>query len=194
MTSAKTLAQCPPTTGEVAFIGRSNVGKSSLLGAVLGAPALVRRSRTPGRTQLLNFFSTTDGDVLVDLPGYGFAAVPVRIRAELVTMIERYLAHRRSLRGVVLLLDARRTVPSADDRAWLDYVRGCGTPVLTAVTKIDRVPKAKQKPTADAIEQALDLERGSALLCSAINGQGVDALRRRIRQLLGEHNASVGVT
>src|SRR5690606_21349224 len=121
LTSAPHAGACPPDTGrEVAFAGRSNAGKSSAINAITGVNGLARVSKTPGRTQLLNFFHVTDASRLVDLPGYGYARVPDAERNRWQSMIEGYLAARQSLAGLVLIMDARHPLKPFDTQmlAW----------------------------------------------------------------------------
>src|SRR5678816_1962698 len=125
------------TLPEVAFAGRSNVGKSSLLNVLLKRKSAARVPRTPGRTREINFFRVNDAFVLVDLPGYGYARVAKEKKAEWRPMIESYLSGNPNLRGLVLLLDSRRE-PSDDDRAMLDFLSERETPVLVAITKMDK--------------------------------------------------------
>ncbi len=181
MKSAAKLAHCPPgITREVAVIGRSNVGKSSLLGALLDKPDLVRSSRTPGRTQLINYFETKHHDILVDLPGYGYARMPAHVKEELDELIQSYLREREPLALVLLLVDARRELPTPLDRAHYDFARAHGRRVLVVATKIDRVPKAQRKPAYKKIEQALGIGPGDLLAVSVTENEGVDALRQRL--------------
>ena len=122
LTSAGRLSQCPNDQGwEVAFAGRSNAGKSSAINSLTGNRKLARTSKTPGRTQLLNFFSLGDQQRLVDLPGYGFAKVPVAVKRQWTRELERYLQERRSLRGLILLMDVRR--PQISTRLRAELVR-----------------------------------------------------------------------
>ena len=136
----------PETTlPEVAFAGRSNVGKSSLLNVLLRRKSAARVSRTPGRTREINFFRVNDAFVLVDLPGYGYARVAKERKAEWRPMIEGYLSTSPQLRGLVLLLDARRD-PSDDDRAMLEFLAERETPVLVAITKMDKADTDPNQP------------------------------------------------
>jgi GTP-binding protein len=182
--SAAKLSQCPDVAREVAVIGRSNVGKSSLLSVLLGQKSLVRRSRTPGRTQLMNYFESPHGEILVDLPGYGFADVPDQVKAGLEELVERYLAERAQLALVILLIDARRAQASPDDLAHFDFAQSQGRRVIVVVTKIDRVAKAKRKPTLRAVEQSLHIAAGSAIAFSAESGDGTGELKKAIEQAL----------
>src|SRR5210317_574360 len=122
VTSAPALAKCPPSEKpEIAFAGRSNVGKSSLINCLLNRKGLVRTSSTPGRTQLLNFFDINEAFYFVDLPGYGFARAPRSVREQWQPMVHGYLKGRSSLRVVVWLLDVRRD-PSPEDLQFLDWL------------------------------------------------------------------------
>jgi GTP-binding protein len=171
---------------EIAFAGRSNVGKSSLLGAVLGDPKLVRTSRTPGRTQGLNLFVRSGDLALVDLPGYGFAKLAKEKRAELERMLRAYFDARASLAGVVLLVDARREEVSELDRAFADWVIERARRLLVTVTKIDLVPKNRRKHVMRLIEDGLGIPQGSSLACSAHEGIGVKELLSSLYQLRTE--------
>jgi len=184
---AKFLISSPSVEGcleetqpEVAFLGRSNVGKSSLLGAMLEQPTLVRRSRTPGRTQLINYFEDNMNNWLVDLPGYGYADVPAKVQYEMQDMIKRYVLERGRLTAVVLLMDARREGPSDEDRAWFEFIQTSGRRVQVVMTKSDRIGKAQRKPAAHRLEEQLGLERGGVLICSATDGTGVSELQKRV--------------
>jgi len=117
LTSAAKVSQCPPDEGwEVAFAGRSNSGKSSAINSLTDNKKLARTSRTPGRTQLINFFELTQRQRLVDLPGYGYAKVPMAIKREWNKQLENYLQQRESLRGLVLLMDSRRPMQPFDEQ------------------------------------------------------------------------------
>ena len=168
---------------EAAFAGRSNVGKSSLLGTVLGRPRMVRTSRTPGRTQHLNLFVLDDAMALVDLPGYGYAKLSKRDRARLARLLDDYLTRRRELLGVVQLLDARRESVTDDDRALAESVLSHNRALLVAVTKIDLVPKNKRVHQIRRIERDLGIPAGDALPCSAKTGEGKKELIARLREL-----------
>jgi len=177
-----------PTLPEIAFAGRSNVGKSSLINTLVGVPGLARTSRTPGRTRLLNWFRVAPpGGApvhFVDLPGYGYARVPHDMRASWRPLIEAYLRDRLALRGLVLLVDARRGAED-EERDLLDWLREGRVPALVAVTKADKLPKNKRKPAALAVQQALGLER-PAILFSALDGEGIVPLWRAIARLAAE--------
>ena len=141
VTSASGLAGCPQSEWpEIAFAGRSNVGKSSLINCLLNRKGLVRTSSTPGRTQLLNFFAINEKLHFVDLPGYGFARAPRPVRERWQPMVHGYLTARRNLRAVVWLLDVRRE-PSREDLEFLDWLEESGVPTIPVVTKVDKVSR-----------------------------------------------------
>jgi GTP-binding protein len=141
ITSAPALASCPlPGMPEIAFAGRSNVGKSSLINCLLNRKGLVRTSSTPGRTQLLNFFEINETLYFVDLPGYGFAKAPRSVREQWQPMVHGYLQGRKSLRAVVWLLDVRRD-PSPEDLQFLDWLEENEIPTIPVITKVDKVSR-----------------------------------------------------
>jgi GTP-binding protein len=175
----------PETTlPEVAFAGRSNVGKSSLLNVLLRRKSAARVSRTPGRTREINFFRVNDAFLLVDLPGYGYARVAKERKAEWRPMIEGYLSTSPHLRGLVLLLDARR-VPSDDDRAMLYFLAERETPVLVAITKMDKFGAQAGRDRVAAIASTLELDVDQVVPFSAHTGLGRDDLATALIQLLG---------
>jgi GTP-binding protein len=170
---------------EIAFVGRSNVGKSSLLNTLVRRKNLAKTSNTPGRTQLINFFLINDRYIFVDLPGYGFARVPEAVRRNWGPMVETYLKERPNLRLVVLILDIRRdpSVQDLDLLGWLDAYR---IPVLPVLTKTDKLSKNQVQRRARLIEEALKTEAGREarpLLFSAKTGEGKDALWSGIETL-----------
>lgn len=170
---------------EIAFGGRSNVGKSSLLRVLAGSRRLVRVSRTPGRTQEVNFFTVAlDGRecAFVDLPGYGYAKVPGRLKQLWGRTVERYVTERASLAGVVLLVDARRG-PEEEEQALVDLLGERGCPAVPVFTKIDKLPKTRLQGTLETHQRALGL-RGRPLGFSALTGEGRDEVLRRLARLL----------
>jgi GTP-binding protein len=169
---------------EVAFAGRSNVGKSSLLNTLLRRRAAARVSRTPGRTREINFFRINSAFVLVDLPGYGYARIAKSRRAEWRPLIEGYLGSSPNLKGLVLLLDARRD-PSDDDRQMLSFLADHGTPVLVAITKMDKFGKDAGQARVDAISSALELDSSQVVPVSARTGLGRDDLATALMELVG---------
>ena len=179
--SASELSGAPPgEEAEVAFLGRSNVGKSSMINALLRRRKLARVSNTPGRTRLLNFFrvqiENTAGErqtiSVCDLPGYGYAKAPRDEIARWQQMIERYLRERPSLRLAVALIDARSGLTEPDQKllAWLGDL---GRPILPVVTKIDKLGKSQRRPVLQAVGDAIG-KRRAALGFSAHTGEGFD--------------------
>ncbi|MCC5859879.1 MAG: YihA family ribosome biogenesis GTP-binding protein [Ectothiorhodospiraceae bacterium] len=174
--SANRLDQLPPDTGlEVAFAGRSNAGKSSALNAITGQKSLARTSKTPGRTQLINLFPVSDAMALVDLPGYGYAKVPERIRAHWQQVLPTYLAKRRALRGVMLIMDIRH--PLRDfDRQMLAWTRDAGLPVHVLLSKADKLKRGAAMQALLTVRKALerDFPGSTVQLFSAHSRLGVD--------------------
>jgi GTP-binding protein len=167
---------------EVAFAGRSNVGKSALLNALVRRRAAARVSRTPGRTREVNFFQVNDEFILVDLPGYGYARVAKERRAEWRPLIEGYVRRSPQLRGLVLLLDSRRE-PTADDRAMLDFLADVGLPTLVAITKMDKFGPAAGAERVTAILSDLELDPSQVVPVSAKTGTGRDELAEAVVSL-----------
>ena len=168
---------------EVAFAGRSNVGKSSLLNALVRRKSFARVSRTPGRTREINFFRVNNTFVLVDLPGYGYARVSKTKKAEWRPMIESYLRRTTQLRGIVLLLDIRRE-PSEDDRAMLDFLAELGVPTIVALTKADKLTKADAREKVAKISRILALEPEQVIQFSAHSGEGRVELLEAVTQIV----------
>jgi GTP-binding protein len=168
---------------EVAFAGRSNVGKSSLLNALVRRKSFARVSRTPGRTREINFFRVNNNFVLVDLPGYGYARISKEKKAEWRPMIESYLRRTTQLRGIVLLLDIRRE-PSEDDRAMLDFLAEVEVPTIVALTKTDKLSKAAARESAVQIARSLALEPEPVIPFSAHTGEGRVELLEAITSLV----------
>jgi GTP-binding protein len=185
--SAKEPAHYPPALlPEVAFAGRSNVGKSSLINALLLRRGLARTSNTPGRTQEINFFSVNDRFAFVDLPGYGYAKVPEKIRRLWGPMIETYLRERQTLRLVVLILDVRRE-PSPEDLQLIDWLAFYGLRCLLVLTKIDKIARGQREERRRRIGAALERVPGVEMLVfSAKTGEGKEALWREIRKAVAD--------
>ncbi len=162
----------PKTTlPEIAFAGRSNVGKSSLINTLLRRKALVRTSRTPGQTRTLNFFSINDTFMLVDLPGYGFSRASKEVIENYQESIKTYLKTRSNLALVVLLLDIRR-VPSQEDKAFFQLIGTCGLEYLIVLTKSDTLGRGSWKKARKDIIDGLEDPQGEAIFFSAKTGQG----------------------
>jgi GTP-binding protein len=164
---------------EIAFAGRSNVGKSSLLNTLVRRKAFARVSRTPGRTREINFFEVNRRFVLVDLPGYGYARISKDRRAEWRPLIEGYLRRSSNLRGVVQLIDVRRD-PSDDDLQMLDFLSDLGTPTIVAVTKVDKLSTTARAARIDELIASLGLDADQVIPFSAHTGAGRDALAAAI--------------
>jgi GTP-binding protein len=168
---------------EIAFAGRSNVGKSSLLNSLMRRKSFARVSRTPGRTREINFFRINNEFVLVDLPGYGYARISKEKKAEWRPMIDSYMRRTTQLRGIVLLLDIRRE-PSDDDRAMLDFLADIEVPTIVALTKTDKLSKSAAKTRAAEISRALGLDAEQVIPFSAHSGEGRTELLEAITQLV----------
>lgn len=168
---------------EVAFAGRSNVGKSSLLNRLLRRRGVARVSKTPGRTQAINFFQIDDRMVLVDLPGYGYARVAKATHAAWQPLIDGYLRASPTLRGIVLLLDVRRT-PSDDDRRMVDLLAHLGLPALFAVTKVDTLGRAARERAVSELATTLALDPAQVIPMSAVTGEGRDELAAAVVALV----------
>jgi len=180
----------PPTElPEVAFAGRSNVGKSSLLNKLIRRKAFARVSRTPGRTREINFFRVNDAFILSDLPGYGYARISKEKKADWKPLIEGYLKRTPTLAGVVLLLDIRRE-PSEDDIAMLDFLAEIGVPAVIVLTKVDKVSRVAAAERTDAIMAALALSRDQTIPFSATTGEGRDELAEALMSIVGSGAAS----
>lgn len=171
--SAVLPSQYPPASmPEIAFAGRSNVGKSSLINTLLGRNRLAKTSNTPGRTQLINFFAVNDQLFFVDLPGYGFAKVPQSVKKDWGKMVETYLSVRQNLVLVIFILDIRRD-PNADDlalREWLDHYR---LPYIFILTKADKISNNEAAVRRRKIEEHLLLPpKEKTILFSALTRKG----------------------
>ena len=170
---------------EVAFAGRSNVGKSSLINCLVQRKKLVKTSRTPGRTQTINFFAVNGAFYFVDLPGYGFAKVPENIRAQWGPMVETYLTRRESLRAVVQIMDVRRP-PTADDLQLWNWLQVYHIPAIPVLTKADKLPRGKQQVSLARAAQALAAPAEKVILFSAVSKQGRQKLLQLLTELLGK--------
>lgn len=178
LTSASKVHQCPEDVGwEVAFAGRSNAGKSSAINCLTGNRKLARTSKTPGRTQLINFFAVTDCQRLVDLPGYGFAKVPMAVKQEWTRQLEAYLQQRQSLRGLILLMDSRRPMLEFDQQL-LSWAIEAAMPVHILLTKADKLKKGPANSTLLQVRKQLQDQPGacSVQLFSALKRSGLDQL------------------
>ena len=182
--SAVTPEQYPPDDlPEVAFAGRSNVGKSSLINKILNRKKLVRTSKTPGRTQLLNFFEINELWRFVDLPGYGYAKVPKEVQKRWRPMVENYLTTRVNLRGMVWLLDIRREVSKEDLTLW-DWLRTQQLTVIVVITKADKLSKNQRNKQAASIAKSLGMEARELIQFSATSGEGKDEIWQALLRIL----------
>jgi GTP-binding protein len=178
--SASDVSQLPPTRGEVAIVGRSNVGKSSLINALANRQGLAKVSKTPGRTQLLNLFELTDGYTVLDLPGYGFAKVPAAVRATWPEMIEGYLLGRENLNTVVALVDAE-VGPTKNDVSTIAWLRTEGLNVQVVATKHDKVKASKRDARKAEMAEGCGLAVKDVLWVSSATNVNIDELRRRLQ-------------
>lgn len=173
----------PPGPLEIAFAGRSNVGKSSLLNTLVGRKKLARVSSRPGRTQQINFFDLNEGELgLVDLPGYGFAKVPLKVKAGWRKMVEDYLVERPTLGGVVVILDIRRE-PTGDDLMLLDFLASYDIPTIIAVTKADKLSGNKRRARLDKLRPVLSEYDPDFIPFSAPKRMGQEKLWDRLEKL-----------
>jgi GTP-binding protein len=189
LTSATRLEDLPPSAAEVAFAGRSNVGKSSLINALANRRQLAAVSKTPGRTRLLNLFELEGASTeslrgtLVDLPGYGYANVPERVRQRWASMIEGYLLGRSALRKVVVLVDGE-IGPTELDLQMLDWAAHHDLPLQVVATKQDKVPPSKRARRCDDLAERCGLVPDEVLWVSATKGHQIDRLRSLVRRWL----------
>ena len=176
-----TIAQLPePTTPEVSFVGRSNVGKSSLLNRLVGRKALAKVSSQPGKTANINFFDV-DGITLVDLPGYGYAKVGKAERERWAGLIDGYYHQERSFNLVVSLVDIRHDAQKLDVQM-LDFLRSEELPFVVALTKADKLSRPKQARARDTLARQFGIDREQLLVTSSETGQGIDDLKRLIAE------------
>ena len=184
LTSASAPAGFPPDDAdEVAFVGRSNSGKSSAINAVTGVRKLARVSKTPGRTQLINFFELSAGRRIVDLPGYGFAKVPPAVRERWRGLLESYLVGRRGLRGIVITVDIRRGLTDLD-RTMIDWAASLDLPMLLLLTKADKVSRNESLNRKRRV--AAEAPGGVGVIAfSAPAGLGVPEAREQLDRWLG---------
>lgn len=185
--SAHDLAQLPPDTGaEIAFVGRSNAGKSSAINTLANHNRLAFVSKTPGRTQLINFFSLGPGYALVDLPGYGYAKVPPAVKAHWEETLAAYVSGREALKGLVLIMDARHPLKPGDERL-LDWYAPTGKPVHCLLTKADKLSRNEQMKTLKLVRDQLKLKQrnATAQVFSSLQKSGVEEATTRIAEMLG---------
>jgi len=165
-----------PLLPELAFSGRSNVGKSSLINVLLNRKGFAKTSSTPGRTQSINFMEINSSVYFVDLPGYGYANVPLAVRKKWQPLIEGYLAQRTTLRLLVLLADIRRE-PQEDEELFVAWLKQLDIPLLVVLTKIDKVKKNSQVTSLRQWQKRLDIDE-KIVLFSAVTGEGKEKIWR----------------
>jgi GTP-binding protein len=175
----------PDDFKEVAFAGRSNVGKSSLINVLVNRRGLVRTSSTPGRTQLLNFFDINGQFYLVDLPGFGFAKVPLAVKKQWGPMVRNYLEGRQNLRALLLLFDIRR-VPQEEELQLLDWLEELEVPTIPVITKVDKISRSRREKQIRPILEATGLPRDAFTLFSAVTREGRDEVWQRIEVALDD--------
>lgn len=184
--AAHDLPQLPPDSGaEIVFAGRSNAGKSSALNALSGSRGLARISKTPGRTQQLVVFTLDDERRLVDLPGYGYAKVPLSMRAHWGQVIERYLRSRQSLRGLVLIMDVRHPLKEVD-RQLLAFCTSFQLPCVCLLTKADKLSRNQVQAALQVVQREI-AEQGwpaQVQLFSALKRTGIESARETLAALL----------
>ena len=176
-TTVNHLKDLPDTPAEIAFVGRSNAGKSSAINTLCNHVRLAYVSKTPGRTQHINFFELANGGFMVDLPGYGYAQVPEAIRAHWVKLLGDYLQQRQALIGLVLIMDARHPLKPLDVQM-LDFFHITGRPVHISLSKADKLSKNDQIKTLSAVKKALkpfaERQQISVQLFSSLKKQGIE--------------------
>ena len=176
--------QAPPADlRQVAIAGKSNVGKSSLVNAVVGRKRIARVSGTPGKTREINFYRINGRFFLVDLPGYGFARAPEAVRNAWRKLVEDYLSHNDRLDGLVLLIDCRRGVQEAD-RQLLDYLSADEIPVLVVLTKMDKLNRSGRSKAVADLRKELEIPADQVVATSAQTGEGVDVLVESLLSLV----------
>ena len=174
------------TLPEIAFAGKSNVGKSSLINGIMNRKSLARTSAQPGKTQTINFYNVNDAFYLVDLPGYGYARVSEEVKAKWGKMVERYLKQSRQLRAVFLLIDIRHE-PSANDRQMYDWILSQGYHPIIIATKLDKLKRSQVPAAVKRVREGLKAEKGTVILpFSALTKQGREEIYEVIEGLTAQ--------
>lgn len=171
---------------EIAFSGRSNVGKSSMINKLVNHAKLARTSSQPGRTQSINFFNIDDRFFLVDLPGYGFARVPKKMKDQWRYLMDDYLRNRTNLAGIVQIIDVRHK-PSKEDQMMVDWLMSTGIPTLIAATKVDKISRGKRSKQEKLIRETLKIDK-TVPFCffSAKTSEGVNSIDNFILEIISE--------
>jgi GTP-binding protein len=191
ITSANTTRQFPADEGvEVAVAGRSNAGKSTAINALTGRRNLARTSKTPGQTQLINFFELEPGTRLVDLPGYGYARVPLEMKRHWEKLVNQYLTERRSLAGLILIVDARRG-PKPEDLVLLEWAKRDGVEAHVLMSKSDKLSRSQAAAQLRAARHAVG-PLGTVQLFSAHAGHGLEEAARELERLVKKNPGDSG--
>ena len=192
-TTVNHLQDLPDTPAEIAFVGRSNAGKSSAINTLTQHTRLAYVSKTPGRTQHINFFELKNGGFMVDLPGYGYAQVPEAIRTHWIQLLGGYLQQRSQLRGLILIMDARHPLKDLDIRM-LDFFHTTGRPVHILLSKADKLSKNEQIKTLASVKKSLkpyeERQRVSVQLFSSLKKQGIEEVEHIVQSWF-DHAASM---
>ena len=193
-TTVNHLKDLPDTPAEIAFVGRSNAGKSSAINTLTNHVRLAYVSKTPGRTQHINFFELENGNFMVDLPGYGYAQVPEAIRAHWVKLLGDYLQQRRQLIGLILIMDSRHPLKALDIQM-LDFFHITGRPVHILLSKADKLSKNDQIKTLAAVKKSLkpytDHQKISVQLFSSLKKQGMDEVNQVVGSWFDAHREEI---
>ena len=193
-TTVNHLKDLPDTPAEIAFVGRSNAGKSSAINTLTNHVRLAYVSKTPGRTQHINFFELENGNFMVDLPGYGYAQVPEAIRAHWVKLLGDYLQQRRQLIGLILIMDSRHPLKALDIQM-LDFFHITGRPVHILLSKADKLSKNDQIKTLAAIKKSLkpytERQKISVQLFSSLKKQGMDEVNQVVGSWFDAHREEI---
>lgn len=188
------LKDLPDTSAEIAFVGRSNAGKSSAINTLTNHVRLAYVSKTPGRTQHINFFELENGNFMVDLPGYGYAQVPEAIRAHWVKLLGDYLQQRRQLIGLILIMDSRHPLKALDIQM-LDFFHITGRPVHILLSKADKLSKNDQIKTLAAVKKSLkpytERQKISVQLFSSLKKQGMDEVNQVVGSWFNAHREEI---
>jgi ribosome biogenesis GTP-binding protein ysxC len=193
-TTVNHLKDLPDTPAEIAFVGRSNAGKSSAINTLTNHVRLAYVSKTPGRTQHINFFELENGNFMVDLPGYGYAQVPEAIRAHWVKLLGDYLQQRRQLIGLILIMDSRHPLKALDIQM-LDFFHITGRPVHILLSKADKLSKNDQIKTLATVKKSLkpytDRQKISVQLFSSLKKQGMDEVNQVVGSWFDAHREEI---
>lgn len=194
-TTVNHLKDLPDTPAEIAFVGRSNAGKSSAINTLCNHVRLAYVSKTPGRTQHINFFELANGRFMVDLPGYGYAQVPEAVRTHWVKLLGDYLQTRRQLIGLVLIMDARHPLKALDTQM-LDFFALTGRPVHILLSKADKLSKNEQIKTLSSVKKSLkpfmERQQISVQLFSSLKKQGIDEVNAIVEQWFAMQPENMG--